>query len=366
MTTSIGIEEEFLLVDPRTGVSCPRADAVLERHRICCPLPDGAAVHRELRPTQIEAATGVCETADELYEQLTAGRRTLAEAAAGEDCAIIAAGTPPRPSPERDLDAPDRFGKVDELYAGVVKAYEACGCHVHIGVPDRETAVAVVNHLGEWLPTLLALSGNSPFDGGRDTGYESWRMVEQSRFPGSGVAPYFADAAAYEEQVGKLVDCGVLVDENQTFWLARPSARWPTVEVRAADTASTVDEAVLQGLLTRALVRTALAELDHGVEATPLDPQIAAAAVWSAARHGLSGPAVDPVAGKPVPVGDRVAALLAHTRQALEDTGDADLVRTLLGRLEREGTGAERQRRAAADGEIAVLRMLTEETVPHA
>ncbi|AIG77524.1 Carboxylate-amine ligase [Amycolatopsis japonica] len=364
--TGIGIEEEFLLVDPRTGVSCPRAEAVLERHRICCPLPDGAAVHRELRPTQIEAATGVCDTADELYEHLTAGRRTLAEAAAGEDCAIIAAGTPPRPSPDRDHDAVDRFGKVDALYAGVVKAYEACGCHVHVGVPDRETAVAVVNHLGEWLPTLLALSGNSPFEGGRDTGYESWRMVEQSRFPGSGIAPYFVDAAAYEEQVGKLVDCGVLVDENQTFWLARPSARWPTVEVRAADTASTVDEAVLQGLLTRALVRTALADLDHGVEAVPLDPQIAAAAVWSAARHGLSGPAVDPVAGKPVPAGDRVAALLSRTRQALEDTGDADLVRTLLGRLEREGTGAERQRRAAADGEIAVLRMLTEETVPHA
>lgn len=364
--TGIGIEEEFLLVDPRTGVSCPRAEAVLERHRICCPLPDGAAVHRELRPTQIEAATGVCETADELYEHLTAGRRTLAEAAAGEDCAILASGTPPRPSPERDYGADDRFGKVDALYAGVVKAYEACGCHVHVGVPDRETAVAVVNHLGEWLPTLLALSGNSPFEGGRDTGYESWRMVEQSRFPGSGVAPYFADAAAYEEQVGRLVDCGVLVDERQTFWLARPSARWPTVEVRAADTASTVDEAVLQGLLTRALVRTALTDLDRGVEAAPLDPQIAAAAVWSAARHGLSGPAVDPAAGKPVPVGDRVASLLAHTGQALEDTGDADLVRTLLGQLEREGTGAERQRRAAADGEIAVLRMLTEETVPHA
>ncbi|RSN34510.1 carboxylate--amine ligase [Amycolatopsis sp. WAC 01416] len=363
--TGIGVEEEFLLVDPRTGVSCPRAEAVLERHRVCCPLPDGAAVHRELRPTQIEAATGVCETADELYEHLAAGRRTLAEAAAGEDCAIIASGTPPRRSPDREYGAGDRFGKVDALYAGVVKAYEACGCHVHIGVPDRETAVAVVNHLGEWLPTLLALSGNSPFEGGRDTGYESWRMVEQSRFPGSGIAPYFADAAGYEEQVGKLVDCGVLVDENQTFWLARPSTRWPTVEVRVADTASTVDEAVLQGLLTRALVRTALADLDHGTEAIPLDPQIAAAAVWSAARHGLSGPAVDPVAGKPVPVGDRVAALLTRTEQALEDTGDLGLVRTLLGRLDREGTGAERQRRAAADGEVAVLRMLTEETVPH-
>ncbi|MFD0814514.1 YbdK family carboxylate-amine ligase [Amycolatopsis umgeniensis] len=356
--TGISIEEEFLLVDPRTGASCPRAEAVLARHRICCPLPEGAAVHREPRPTQIEAVTGVCETADELYGHLTAGRRTLAEAAAGEDCAVIASGTPLRPSPDRDHDAEDRFGKVE--------ADEACGCHVHVGVPDRETAVAVVNHLAEWLPTLLALSGNSPFDGGLDTGYESWRTVRQSRFPGAGIAPYFADAAGFEEQVGKLVDCGILVDEHRTFWLARPSSRWPGVEVRAADTASTVDEAVLQGLLTRGLVRTALTDLDRGVEATPLDPQMASAAVWSAARHGLSGPAVDPVAGKPVPVGDRVAALLAHTGQALEDTGDLALVRTLLGILEREGTGAGRQRRAAADGEIAVLRMLTEETVPHA
>ncbi len=362
--TGIGVEEEFLLVDPRTGVSCPRAEAVIARHRACCPLPDGASVHRELRLTQIEAVTGVCTTADELYEHLTAGRRTLAEAAAGEDCAIIASGTPLHPSPERDLGLDDRYGKIDALYAGVVEAYEACGCHVHVGVPDRETAVAVVNHVAEWLPTLLALSANSPFSGGRDTGYESWRTVEQSRFPGSGIAPYFTDAAAYEEQVGKLVDCGILVDGNQTFWLARPSSRWPTVEIRAADTASTVDEAVLQALLTRGLVRTALTDLDHGVEAVPLDPQIAAAAVWSAARHGLSGPAIDPVTEKPVPAGDRVAALLAHAGPALEDTGDLALVRTLLDRLEREGTGADRQRRAAADGDVAVLRMLTGETVP--
>ncbi|MFK0247159.1 glutamate--cysteine ligase [Amycolatopsis azurea] len=363
--TGIGVEEEFLLVDPRTGASCPRAATVIERQRACCPLPDGAAVHEELRPTQIESVSGICGTADALYEHLTAGRRAIAEAAAAEDCAIIASGTPLRPSPGGGGGSDDRFGKIDALYAGVVKAYEVCGCHVHIGVPDRETAVAVVNHLAEWLPTLLALSANSPFEGGIDTGYESWRMVEQSRFPGSGLPPRFADAADYDRQVGRLVDCGVLVDENQTFWLARPSSRWPTVEVRAADTASTVDEAVLQGLLTRALVLTALDDLHHGVEAPPLDPQVAAAAVFSAARYGLTGPAIDPVAGKPVPAADRMAALLGHVRQALEDSGDSDLVRTLLDRLEREGTGAERQRRAVTDGEGALLRMLIEETVPH-
>ncbi|MFC3455449.1 carboxylate-amine ligase [Amycolatopsis speibonae] len=346
MTAGIEIEEEFLLVDPRTGVSCPRAEAVIARQRICCPLPDGAAVHREPRPSRIESVSGICGTADELYEHLTAGRRAIAEAAAGEDCAIIASGTPLR-------------------HAGVAKACETCGCHVHVGVPDRETAIAVVNQLAEWLPILLALSANSPFDRGLDTGYESWRTMEQSRFPCSGLPPRFTDAADYDRQVDRLMDCGVLADGNQTFWLARPSSHRPAVEVRAADTASTVDEAVLQGLLTRALVITALDDLDHGVAATPLDPQVAAAAVWSAARYGLAGPAVDPVAGKPVPAADRMAALMGLVRPALEDTGDSDLVRTLLDRLEREGTGAERQRRAATDGDVAVLRMLTEETVPH-
>ncbi|WP_414937873.1 carboxylate-amine ligase [Amycolatopsis sp. cmx-11-51] len=339
--TGIGVEEEFLLVDPRTGVSCPRAEVVLARHGVCCPLPEGAAVRREPRPTQILATTGVCDTADELYRQLIAGRRTLAEAAAGEDCAIIASGTP-------------LLGETDE----------DCGCQVHVGVPDREVAVAVVNHLVPWLPTLLALSGNSPFHRGHDTGYDSWRTMERSRFPGSDLPPYFTDAADYDRQVGRLVDCGVLADENRTFWFARPSSRRTAVEVRVADTASTVDEAVLQALLTRALVRTALDDLDRGVPAEPLDPQIAAAAVWSAARYGLSGPAVDPVAGKQVPVADRNASLLARTAPALEDTGDLALVRTLLGRLENEGTGAARQRRAAVDGDIAVLRMLTGETVP--
>ncbi len=362
----IGVEEEFLLVDPRTGVSCPRAGAVIARHRACCPLPDGAAVHPELRPTQIEATTGICETSDELRRHLVAGRRTLAEAAAGEDCAIIASGTPLLPSPDRDYETDGRFGRVDALFAGMVKSYEACGCHVHVGVPDPELAVGVVNHLTPWLPALLALSGNSPFDGGLDTGYASWRTVQQARFPGSGVPPYFKDVADYEEQLGRLVDCGAIVDENQTFWLARPSSRWPTVEVRVADTASTVDEAVLQGLLTRALVSTALGALGRGVEAGPLDPQIASAAVWSAARYGMSGPAVDPVAAKTIPADDRLAALMTHIRDALEDSGDLTTVRDLLGTLRAEGTGAERQRRAAEDGDVAVLRMLTEEAVPHA
>jgi carboxylate-amine ligase len=140
-----------------------------------------------------------------------------------------------------------------------------------------------------------------------------------------------------------------------SFWLARPSPAFPTVEVRAADTALTVDGAVLQAALTRALVRTALADLDRGVEGPRIDPQVAAAAVWSAARHGLRGPGVDPLLGREVPVEDLLAKLLTHVAAALEDTGDDAVARRLLKELLADGTGAERQRRADVRGRPAVV-----------
>ncbi|MEV6626511.1 YbdK family carboxylate-amine ligase, partial [Amycolatopsis sp. NPDC051114] len=255
---TMGVEEEFLLVNPRTGHASACAEQVLARYRHHGPLPDGAKIHRELRLTQIEAASGVCTTAGELRDQLTAARRVLAGAAAAEDCALLATGTPLGPGAVEPPAATGRYAEIDAAYGAVVADYEACGCHVHVGVADPDTAVGVVNHLGHWLPTLLALSANSPFDHGRDTGYHSWRMVQQSRFPGSGVAPHLPDHAAYRRAVGTLVECGALVDPDQTFWLARPSGRFPTVEFRVADTALTVDHAVLQALLSRALVRRAL------------------------------------------------------------------------------------------------------------
>lgn len=362
---TMGVEEEFLLVDPRTGRACPRADVVLARHHHHGALRDGATVQRELRLTQIEAATGICRTAGELRDQLTAGRRVLAGAAAAEDCALLATGTPIGPARSSPPAAgPGRYADIDAAYGALVADYEACGCHVHVGVADRDTAVAVVNHLGRWLPTLLALSANSPFDHGRDTGYHSWRMVLQSRFPGSGVAPHVRGYEEYRRAVDALVACGALVDPDQTFWLARPSGRFPTVEFRVADTALTVDHAVLQALLSRALVQRALAELDRGREATPLSPQVAAAAVWTAARHGLTDRLVDPAGETRRPAWSLIGELVTHVRPALEETGDLDEVTALLAALRADGTGSERQCAAADSGTTAMARWLTGQTVP--
>ena len=362
---TMGVEEEFLLVNPRTGHASACAEPVLERYRHHGPLPDGVRVHRELRLTQIEAASGVCTTAGELRDQLTAARRVLAGAAAAEDCALLATGTPIGPGPAAPPPAATgRYADIDAAYGAVVADYEACGCHVHVGVGDPDTAVAVVNHLGRWLPTLLALSANAPFDHGRDTGYHSWRMVLQSRFPGSGAAPHFRDHAEYRRTVDTLVDCGALVDPDQTFWLARPSGRFPTVEFRVADTALTVDHAVLQALLGRALVRRALADLAAGREAAPLSPQVAAAAVWAAARHGLTGPLVDPLEETRRPAWSRVEALLEHVRPALEDSGDLTEVQALVAALRADGTGSVQQRAVAGRGVAEAVRWLTARTVP--
>jgi carboxylate-amine ligase len=353
---TIGVEEEFLLLDPATGATVPRASRVLDGHP---PLPDGAAFHRELRATQVESATGICVDAQGLRAQLVRGRRLLREAAALHGTAVAATGTAVLSGPAALGGNQGRFGRIDTLYRGMVADYEACGCHVHVGVPDRETAVAVVNQLRPWLPALLALSVNSPLDHGRDTGYGSWRMVQQSRFPGAGIPPFFPDLAAYDDEVARLVDCGALVDASMSFWLVRPSNRLPTIEFRVADTALTVDEAVLQALLSRALVRRALADLARGVAAPRLSEQIAAAAVWTAARDGLEGSGVHPGLAQQVPAERVVASLLEHIRPALEDTGDLDFVRARVRRLLSGGTGAHRQRRALAAGLPALITMLT-------
>lgn len=290
---TFGVEEEFFLLDAETGTPLPWAKSVLADSP---RLPGGAELHQELRQTQVEAATGICDSPGPLRHQLLVARGLLSGLARRHGAVVAASGTSlcsgPGPGPGGNEG---RFAAIDATYRDIATGYEACGCHVHVGVPDGETAIAVLNHVRPWLPTLLALSVNSPFHDGRDTGYGSWRMVLQSRFPGAGIPRWFASVDDYEREVARLVSCGALVDAGMTFWLARKSASFPTIEFRVADTAMTANEALLQALLSRALVRRALDDLALGVCAPHVSDQVAAAALWAAARDGIAGTGVDPL-----------------------------------------------------------------------
>lgn len=361
---TLGVEEEFLVTDP---VRFEPVAAVPDILRTVSEDSVAADLKAELLASQVEAATGVCETLGALRTQLTQSRGVLATAAAEHGAVVLSTGFAPD-SPDSATHAVsdgERYRTIGDLYQAVATDYSACGCHVHVGIGDRDTAIAVVNHLRPWLATLLALSGNSPFSGGRDTGYASWRAVTQCRFPGFGVPPWFADRAAYESALARRSDLGITVDARMTFWCARPSEHVPTVEVRVADALATVDETILQAGLVRALVVRAQMDLKAGREAPPGDPFVTEAGMWSAARYGLDGPGVDPVSESRVPATRLLDALLAHVDDALAETGDREEVLGLVDRVRTAGNGARRQRAVAAAGGVrAAADLVTLRTEP--
>jgi carboxylate-amine ligase len=348
------VEEAYLLVDPDTGRTVAAADEVLRNaEALHAPAPD-ATLTAERFATRVEAGTGRCATVKDLSERLAHTRVRTATAAHAAGTWVLPSGTAVMGGPAAPRE---RFAPVADVYAAVV-ADLTCGCHVLLDVPDPETAVAVVNHLRPWLPTLLALSVNSPFVDGADTGYASWRAVQRSRLPAGGMPPHFTSVRAYEARVSRLVELGVLVDEASPLWLARPVPRLSGVVLRVADTGVDVEATLLQAALSRALVQTALTDLAAGREAPAIGEQVAAAALWSAARHGMSGSGIHPVLERRAPAAVLVSELLTAVRPALEETGDQATVRDGVRRLLRIGTGAARQS-AAVDPYEAIHRLAT-------
>ena len=357
---SIGVEEEFLLIHPDTGASLPCAPGIIreaERGQVVLP-GDGPCA--ELMPTMIEGKTAVCRSLEEVHQQLSAGRAQLAASAACAGAHLLPTGSPPLPGDSgRHVTNTEHYDEMQQLYGSLTVDQEMCACHVHVGVADRATAVGVINHVRPWLPALLSLSVNSPFLHGVDTGYASWRTVALSRWPTITVPPYFTRPGDYDHHLHALRRAGLLTDSSDTHWLVRLSAHLPTVEIRVADICATVDDAVLQAGLTRALVRSALRDLDTGRPAPQPSDRTMAAALWTAARHGLAGPALNPQNGERLPAVDHARRLLDHVADAADELGDYERINTLLASVLHHGTGAQRQRQAAAsDGPRAVVRML--------
>ncbi|MCW2605879.1 MAG: putative Carboxylate-amine ligase, partial [Frankiales bacterium] len=238
------------------------------------------------------------------------------------------------------------------------------GCHVHVGVDDPETAVQLLGHLRADLPVLLALSGSSPYWEGTDTGYASYRTLWYSRWPVTGSPEVFADRAAYDETVARLVAAGIVDDPSHLYWDARPSVRYPTVEVRVADTMPLLDDVVLHAGLARSLVRVGAAQAVRGAQEPQVRSEVVRAARWRAARHGLEDTLLDLRAGEQRPASDVVRSLLARLRDDLEGAGEWDEVSALAEQALGRGTSAARQRAVhARTGALDdVVRLLLEET----
>jgi len=342
---TLGVEEEFVLLDPATGAVALAAPDLLRM------LDREPGVQQELMRFQVEIATRVCTSLDEVGRELARLRRLVADAAARLGCRLVASGTAPYHAPglAAVTDHP-RYRELARRYSRLVAEAGTCSCHVHVGIPSRELGVQVLARLRPWLASLLAITVNSPIAGGHDTAWASWRYPLWSRWPTAAAPAVWASAAAYDATVHGLISRGAALDERSVYILARLSPRYPTVEVRVADVCLDVATAVLVAGLTRALAGTALAEARRGTPAPAAPARWVDASLTAAARHGLTGAGVDPFTGRAVDARTLRSRLLDHVGAALSDRGDAAHITTLVHRLDSLGTGATRQRALFAAG----------------
>jgi carboxylate-amine ligase len=340
---SVGVEEELLLVDPATGAALALSAAVL------CSATDGSRrpasqLTSELTGEQVETNTRPCTSLPELAHELHRWRRVASDAAARVGARVAALGTSPVPVDPSITPAP-RYQRMLREFGLTVAEQLTCGCHVHVQVESAAEGVAVLDRIRGWLPCLLAISANSPFWQGQDSGYASYRSQVWGRWPSAGPTGCFGCADTYHATVQAMLDTGTILDRGMIYFDARLSHRQPTVEVRVADVCLLVADAVLLAALTRGLVETAARAWRAGAPAPALRTEVLRLASWRAGRSGLDGDLVGPT-GHPEPAEAVLRALVSHIRPALADHGDLRMVDELMGALLSRGTGATEQHHA--------------------
>jgi glutamate---cysteine ligase / carboxylate-amine ligase len=338
---TLGVEEEYQVIDPETRALCPGAEDVLRRARRT--LGEDRVVP-ELRASQLEVVTPVCRTLSEVRGELLRLRWGVIRAAEEAGVRIAAASTHPFSHwQDQPITAGERYEKILDRERRMAEEQVVFGFHVHVGLSDREGAVQTMNRARLWLAPLLALSANSPFWMGEDTGYASYRTQIWGWLPTAGPPGPFSSLAEHDALVESLVATGGAMEANQVYWDMRLPQKLETVEIRVCDVCSSIDEAVMLAGLCRALVRTCHKGAEEEKPYPEVRPEILRAAHWVASRYGLGADLVDVEAGHLAPAKEVIEKLLAFTRPALEEHGDWKEVSVLVGDTLKRGNGAVRQ-----------------------
>jgi carboxylate-amine ligase len=337
-TRTLGVEEELLVIDPGTSSAVSRARDVLRAD-------DTGDLDSELFRHQLEIRTEPALRVDDVVEQLVRRRRAAGEAAAACDLGVAACAAVPLGVEEPEVTPDDRYRDMVETFGEVARLGSTCGMHVHVAVESEEEGVACLDRIARWLPVLLAVSTNSPFAAGRDTGYASWRTQMWSTWPSAGPSETFGSVAGYRRACDRMIASGAARDRGMLYWDARLSDRHPTLEVRLLDVTTDVADAALLAALVRALVESAAEEWRPGSELVTWRSEELRAARWRAARYGLSADLLDPATHELKPARDVVMALVDLVGARLDRAGDTALVEAGVQRV-LGATGATRQRSA--------------------
>ncbi|MFJ6416316.1 YbdK family carboxylate-amine ligase [Paeniglutamicibacter sp. NPDC091659] len=337
---TFGIEEEFFIIDPRTGLPCaPPASA---RAELLALTVGGTSTSSEFLACQLESNSQIFTNGAEALIAAQTYRSVLSQVASELGFRALALGTPPRiTTAPAIVSCADRYDAINSLCGGIAAEHYLSGLHVHVSIEDIDSGVIALNGLRRWLPVLTACGSNSPYWRGNDTGFASWRNIHYRRWAVQGIPPYFADAQDYERRMQFMFDSDVVLDSGHISWGVRLSTKYPTLEVRVADTQMNASNSILLALIIRSLVDSSL---NGAPPRVPPMPEALDLAQWQAAKFGLRGKNLDPFDGTKSSAAQMLRRLMDFIHHDLERNGDYDYVSTGLSRILEQGTGANIQR----------------------
>jgi len=367
---TIGVEEEYLLVDRETRDLAVDVPAAL---MIECERRLAEQVSPEFLQSQIEVGTRVCGNVKQAAEELHYMRRTIAEVAAEHGLAPIAASTHPFAEWQHQEHTPkERYNHIVRDMQAVVRRLLICGMHVHVGLNDDELRIDLLSQISYFLPHLLALSTSSPFWRGQETGLKSYRIAVFDELPRSGLPEEFESFGEYQRHVDTLVRAGVLEDATKLWWDVRPSARFPTLEVRIADVCTRLRDGIAIAAIYACLLRMLYRLKRDNQRWRRYSNMLIQENRWRAQRYGIDQGLIDFGIGRIVPYADLLEEIVELVREdavALDCLPEVEHARQIL----TAGTSAHRQLavfhealKAGADrleAQRRVVDMLIEETV---
>jgi carboxylate-amine ligase len=341
---TLGVEEEYMLLDPTTFDLVQHIDTVLAAvagHEL------EPRITSELMQSVLEIATPVCGTAGDVMRELTKLRSYVCATARETGLRVGAAGTHPYSLFESQrITAKDRYHALVDQLQYVARRELIFGMHIHVAVDDAEKAIQVINGLLPHLAPLLALSASSPFWRGEPTGLASSRQMVFSAFPRSGPPPRFRDYADYSDVVGQLERTGCIADYTHIWWDIRPHPRWGTIEIRICDAVTRVEDAVAITAYCQALVKHLCEQHESGAKIPSYHRILTSENKWLAARYGLEAPVMDLATGRRnrIPVSQLIRRTVRDIEPHARELGSERELEGIATILDR-GNSAERQLR---------------------
>ena len=358
---TLGIEEEFQIVDPQTRELRSRVAEMLEEGRMML----GEQVKPEMIQAQIEVGTGVCRNIQEARRDITRLRSIVSGLARKQNLAIVAASTHPisQWTAQDIYDDPHYKLLIEELQM-VARSLLIFGMHVHVGIPDRDRQIHIMNAARYFLPHVLALSTSSPYWLGIDTGLKSYRCEVFKKFPRTDIPDHFDAYASYERYVKFLLDTNSISGPKKIWWDVRPHPFFPTLEFRICDIPTRVDDTVAITALFQAIVARLDKLIEKNLGFRLYRRMLIQENKWRAVRYGLDGKLLDLGKQKEVPARDLIRELLEFVDPVLDELGSRKEVEHIHTILER-GTSADEQRRVFEEvGDLrAVVDRLMELTI---